>query len=260
MYVLGQISYDLGSEARSDALKQRELKEPANQGKMLEFLDASPWEATSVTWVLEQESTPLYALQPAGQFAKETYERIRALLKTQLEEEVSQVSIPGTLRGGVTLMNGHVVPVIVPDIRGMFGWSTSALIEHVLGDAPQGKKDRAAYDRRCREVSNFLERLYYELSNLGVAPQERAINFAATNIYQVASVYAEAVEQNLKLDGISLERSPVCRPGSDCWDVKLTLFDPTKRYERAREVYRLTVDVSEVIPVTVGKLRHWSVY
>jgi cyanobactin maturation PatA/PatG family protease len=260
VYVLGQLSYDLGSEARRDALRQRGLEEPNNQTAMLEFLAKSPWEATGITWVLEQESTPIYALQPAGPFARETYEQMRELLRTQIEEEVSQVSIPGILDGGIALMNGHVVQVIAPDIRGMFGWSTAALIEHVLGERPDSKKERTAYERRCREIANFLERIYYELSNMGVAPQERAVNFAATNIYQVASVYEEAIEQDLKLDGISLERSPVCRPGSDCWDVKLTLFDPKQRHQRAREVYRLTVDVSEVIPVTVGKLRHWSVY
>jgi hypothetical protein len=76
----------------------------------------------------------------------------------------------------------------------------------------------------------------------------------------VASVYKEAIKNNLKLDTITKERSQICRPNSDCWDVILTLFDPRHRYERAREVYRLTVDVSEIIPVTVGKLRRWSVY
>jgi hypothetical protein len=73
-------------------------------------------------------------------------------------------------------------------------------------------------------------------------------------------VYKEAIKQNLKLDKVDVERSAVCRPGSECWDVKLTLFDPVRRYERAREVYRFTVDVSEVIPVTVGRVRNWSAY
>lgn len=260
VYVLGQIAYDFGTQAGHDALKQRKLSNPADDGEMLEFLEASPWEATSVIWVLKQEETPIYALRPSGPFARETYDRMRVLLKDQVEDGASRVSIPGVVRGGQRLMNGHNVPVIDPDIRGMCSWSTKALMHAVLGKAPEAKKARAEYDHRCCEVSNFLERVYYELNNLGISPQHRAMNFAATNIYQVTKVYKEALGENLKLDGVSLERSSVCRPGSDCWDVKLTLFDPSKRYERAREVYRLTVDVSEVIPVTVGKLRHWSVY
>jgi len=42
--------------------------------------------------------------------------------------------------------------------------------------------------------------------------------------------------------------------------VVLTLFHPERRRDQAREVYRLTVDASEIIPVTVGKLRRGSVY
>ncbi len=64
----------------------------------------------------------------------------------------------------------------------------------------------------------------------------------------------------LELDGIDVEVSPICRPGSECWDVKLTFFDPARRLERARRVYRFTVDVSDVVPVTVGTVRAWSVY
>ncbi|MCP4549327.1 MAG: peptidase S8, partial [bacterium] len=62
------------------------------------------------------------------------------------------------------------------------------------------------------------------------------------------------------LDQIDVERSPICRPESDCWDVKLTFFNPTKRIEQARVVYRFTIDVSDVVPVTVGPVRHWHVY
>ena len=41
------------------------------------------------------------------------------------------------------------------------------------------------------EILNFLNRVYYELRNLGIAPQERAINFAATNAFQTRQAFAE---------------------------------------------------------------------
>jgi hypothetical protein len=63
----------------------------------------------------------------------------------------------------------------------------------------------------------------------------------------------------MELDAIDVVRSPICRPESDCWDVKLTFFDPAKLLERARKVYRFTVDVSDVTPVTAGPVRSWSV-
>lgn len=261
VYALGQIAYDFSSEARRDALVQaggpEVIKEPA---ALLAFLKKSPWEATAVTWTLQQEATPIYALQPVGPFGRDTYQRIFDLLKSQLEEGVSQVSIPGVLGPPITLLNGYQIPVIFPEIRGMFGWSTTQLIQEVLGPRPKDPDKQTEYDQVEEEIHNFLDRLYYELSNLGVAPPERAINYAATNLYQVASVYKDAVKKKRKLDRITTERSQVCRPSSECWDVILTLFDPERRKNKAREVYRLTVDVSEVIPVTIGKLRRWSVY
>ena len=105
-----------------------------------------------------------------------------------------------------------------------------------------------------------MERVYYELMNLGRASSERAMNFATTNVFQAAAVFEQAARENLMLDSIETERSPVCRPDSDCWDVKLTFFDPANRLTVARKVYRFTVDVSDVVPVTVGKVRSWSVY
>jgi hypothetical protein len=63
----------------------------------------------------------------------------------------------------------------------------------------------------------------------------------------------------MELDTIETERSPICRPDSDCWDVKLTFFDPERVFQRARKTHRFTVDVSDVVPVTVGPVRSWYV-
>ncbi len=86
------------------------------------------------------------------------------------------------------------------------------------------------------------------------------MSYAATNAFQIEHVYTSALKDGMKLDAIDVERSPICRPESDCWDVKLTFFDPARRLEQARVVYRFTVDVSDVVPVTVGPVRHWHVY
>ncbi|MCP4107603.1 MAG: hypothetical protein GY749_19015 [Desulfobacteraceae bacterium] len=61
-------------------------------------------------------------------------------------------------------------------------------------------------------------------------------------------------------DNLPVEPSPICRPGSDCWDVKLTFFHPENRQAQARKVYSYAIDVSNAIPVTVGHVRSWSVY
>ena len=98
------------------------------------------------------------------------------------------------------------------------------------------------------------------MRNLGLTSQERALNYAATNAFQVQKVFQRAIEDETQLDAIEVGTSPVCRPGADCRDVKLTFFNPTRRLEQARKVFRFTVDVTDVVPVTVGTVRQWHVY
>ena len=40
----------------------------------------------------------------------------------------------------------------------------------------------------------------------------------------------------------------------------MTFFNPQKPYKTARWTYRYTIDVSDVVPVTVGPVRAWPVY
>jgi hypothetical protein len=79
-------------------------------------------------------------------------------------------------------------------------------------------------------------------------------------VFQAGSIFREAVDGSLELDSIGVERSPICRPSGDCWDVRLTFFHPMKRIEQARLVYRFSVDVSDTVPVAIGNVRSWHVY
>lgn len=108
-----------------------------------------------------------------------------------------------------------------------------------------------------RSLTSFLNRIYYDLRNLGQIARNRAFNFAATNAFQAAFTFAEAVVAGMELDSIDVQKSPFCRINSDCWDVKLKFFDP-ENGRRAKKVYRFTIDVSDTIPVTLGEVRSWS--
>jgi cyanobactin maturation PatA/PatG family protease len=260
VYVLGQLSYDFGSEARRDSFLQRGIANPEDPAQLLAHLDRYPALAAALTWTLSQDATPIYALQPGGAFAGETHARLREVLTSQLVMRVERVSIPGWMQGEARLRSGQTVPIIWPEARGIRSWSTAALVDAVLGKAQGSERDLDRHGAKAAEIANFLERVYFELRNLGQAPWERAINFAATTAFQLDRVYESAIKAGLNLDKIAAEQSPLCRRERDCWDVKLTFFQPAKRLERAREVYRFTVDVSEALPVTLGKVRHWSVY
>jgi cyanobactin maturation PatA/PatG family protease len=278
VYEIGKIGYDFRTETNLDYFIQQAAehpvtKEPLNPGipsDLLLHFDANPYDASALTWLLLHDNTPIYAIQPVGPFAAETFAKLREFLTDQLSEEVDRVSIPGMVAGKATLLNGQSVPVIVPDIRGMYDWTTAALILDVLGDPPAGYPENEEeitsespvefqnYKNSKDDVKVFLNRVYYDTRNFGLSPQERALNYAATNAFQVAEVFKSAIKDGYKLAGIDVERSLVCRPGADCWDVKLSFFNPPKRFEVAKRVYRFTIDVTETIPVTVGEIRSWE--
>jgi cyanobactin maturation PatA/PatG family protease len=155
---------------------------------------------------------------------------------------------------------GQVVPVIVPELRGMYSWTTTALVEAIVGPAPGPEapsEQVAAYEKKKSGLRNFLDRVYHGLRNLGLTPQDRALNFAATNAFGVDKVYEDALKDAMELESLNVVRSPICRPGSDCWDVELYFFYPERQVQTVRRVYRFTVDVSDTVPVTVGPARSW---
>ena len=253
VYALGQLGYHFGTEARRDSIQQHmgEGANPQDPRQLLAYLDENPWDATAITWTLSLDATPIYAIQPQGAYAEQGYARLRQFLREQLEEGVERVSVPGVIMGQVMLMSGQVVPVILPTLRCMYSWTTSALIEAACGSSPD--------EPAVQGVRNFLERVYYELRNLGITPQERAINYAATNAFNIERIFESAMQEEIDLEAIEVERSPLCRPDSYCWDVKLMFFHPRRVFEQARKVYRFTVDVSDVCPVSVGRVRSWFV-
>lgn len=262
VYAIGQLGFDFGTEARRDSFIQamQQPASPYDARQLLAHLEQNPWAAASLIWTLSIDATPVYAVVPAGPFAPDVHERLRQFLKEQMTSGVERVSVPGIINGAVRLANGEVVPAIVPEIRGMYSWTTSELIKACCGPEPKEKPQKEDYQHKVGDIHNFLDRVYYELRNLGMTPQERAINFAATNAFNIAKVYEEAVNEHMDLDLIEKpERSPICRPESDCWDVKLMFFYPERQVQTVRKAHRFTVDVSDVVPVTVGPVRSWFV-
>ena len=272
-YALGVLGYDFGSEARRDSFKQlmpgvsvEGTMIPANPydaRQMVDYLAENLPEAKALIWTLNLELTPIYAIEPVGGFSRDVYEVLQGLLDGQIQAEtdpnfVQRVSIPGVLTGrSVKLFSGQVVPVIeINNTRGLYGWKVNTLVDAAIASVQEQSND-ANEDAIRRTLSSFLNRIYYDLRNLGTTSQDRALNFASTNAFQAASTFAQAVGAGYELDSINVEKSPFCRLDSDCWDVKLKFFDP-ENSRRAKKIYRFTIDVSDTIPVTLGEVRSWS--
>lgn len=206
----------------------------------------------------------MYALEPTGAFGADLYARLLDMLAGEIQAEddesyIQRVSIPGKLTGNtVRLYSGQVVPVIqLENPRGMYGWKQNALIAQAA-EAVSGRSTATADLSTIQtNLRGFLDRIYYDLRNLGVLSSDRALNFAATNAFQAAMVFSEALGGGMQLESIETEMSPFARADSDAWDVKMKFFDP-ENTRRARRVYRFTVDVSELMPVTLGDVRSWT--
>jgi cyanobactin maturation PatA/PatG family protease len=280
VYAFGTLDYDFGSEARRDSFKQAMTAfqsgavpavptaspaQPYDHRQMLEYLDANESEAKLLIWTLNLELTPIYAIEGVGPYAPSVYSRLRTLLRGEFAPDpdnpdparrlshIERISIPGRKTDRtVKLFSGQVVPVIeVEQTRAVYGWAIDDLVDSVMAANPA-----TAVGDASAIVRDFLVRVYYDLRNLGATSHDRALNYAASNLFQINAI-AGMIREDMALDLIDVEKSPFCRMDSDCWDVKLRFFH-TENDRRAREVYRFTVDVSDLIPVAVGEVRRWK--
>ncbi len=272
VYGLGGIGYDFGTEARRDSFKQLmpmvngRPPHPGATEEMVGYLEANPSESTKLIWTFNLELTPIYAIEAEMPYAREVYEFLRKALNGQIQKEdspdyISRVSLPGILTNRTArLYSGQVIPVVVAQYRGLWSWSVNTLIDTVVRRFDPGKHESIR-----ASLQNFLDKVYYELRNLGQSSPDRALNYSATNAFQASESMSRALHPKhvvpgaglYMLDRISVSKSPFCRMDSDCWDVKLTFFDPENE-RRARMVMRFTVDVSDELPVTLGPVRHWT--
>jgi hypothetical protein len=247
---------------------------PYDPRQMAAYLKFKPYEACSLTWILKLELTPVYNLKPVGPFANEVYETLVEMLRCQSEpaksdDYVERVSVPAVLSGeSVRLFSGQEVSQVLVDApRGMYAWKTTDLVKRARPiieaaqttakegyQPPPGSVLTKDPETIVREM---LNKLYYQYRNLGITSPDRALNYAATNIFQITDALANAIQNRKTLDQIDVVKSPYGRVDSDCWDVMLKFMDP-ENMKRAYSVIRFTLDVSDKLPVTMGDLIHYT--
>lgn len=253
---------------------------PHDAIQLVNYLDGTPSESTKLIWTLNLELTPIYAIEAELPYAEDVYKLLRAALRGESLPDtdpnfVSRVSIGGFLSGRtVRLFSGQILPVVVAQPRGLFTWNEpallSAVIDAVTAQVPTDDVERYTEAART-SLRNFIDKVYYLLRNLGQSSPDRALNFAATNAFQAASGILRAIFPEktglvvgvpgstgiFTLDSIEVSKSPFCRLDSDCWDVRITFFDP-ENDRRARIVLQFTIDVYDEMPVSLGPTRFFT--
>lgn len=255
VFALGALGFDFGSESIRDSVYQANGKPICDNQDLYDYLVKHPSDAEHVIWTVAIDSHPVYAISPAGPFGEETYQRLMSFLE---DPDIERISIPGVLTAtNQTLLDGQVLPVVEPDLAGMSSWSTDALVDVLIKDFPPPPPVNAILLRDASK--NFLNHVYFGMRNLGISPQDRTLNFAVTNAYAVYCILTQATLMSLQFVSVEIERSPLCRLDSDCWDIVLTFLDPYHQNRLARRTYRYTVDVSDVEPVQIGSVRNWHI-
>jgi cyanobactin maturation PatA/PatG family protease len=246
---------------------------PEDAASMVAHLESHPADAAALQWILELEGIPLYFLYPTGPFAQDTFATLRAFLREQIEEGVERISMPGTIVGTAPHRMGLELPVVAPELRGMFSWTTEALVSSLVSSDADEKIDNNASEERLIDnnaseerladvhagVAAFLDRVYFDLRNPGVSDRERALNYAATNAFSIEHIYERAIKEQMEIDTIDVEPTSIGVPGLSMWEVKLSFFFPDRPPQSPRRMYRFTISVEDVMPITIGPVRSWMV-
>jgi cyanobactin maturation PatA/PatG family protease len=281
VFAIGNIGFDFGTEARRDTFRQlmpRVSREPQTSpptldapnpydtAQLADYLQNHPYDSTKLIWTFNLDLTPVYAIEAEVTYHEYVYDKLRTALRNQSlpadnDDFISRVSLPGVLTDRtVRLFSGQVVPVVVAQPRGMYLWSEKSLVDAAV--AAVNPEQIGASEPRVRlKLRQMLDKVYYQLRNLGTASPDRAINFMATNAFVFTQGIANGLTSGKLVDGddtnlyslntISAVKSPYCRIDSDCWDVQLTFFDPENE-NRAQAVFQTTVDVSDELPVQLA--------
>lgn len=290
IFALGQIGYDFGSEARRDSIIQFLPKDtPLTTENLISALiddgGVKP-EAERIIWTLNVDQTPIYAIRPSGAFAFNGYAQIVAALAAQIgwsppsdsgsktkksddakakPAPVDLFSVAGVLSGEIRLMSGQTVPLLVPSARGVIAWdveySQKQLLKKLDADDPLAKmqkEDPSSFDKLFNTImSDFKNIILRRYRNLGILGRERAINFASMTAFTVFEFLKEMIGLRLTVDDITVISSPACRPGSECYDVQIRAFRQSD-ITAAIRVFQFTLDVSDSIPVDIGRVATWS--
>jgi cyanobactin maturation PatA/PatG family protease len=206
VYSIGNLSYDLATEADRDAFRQlMPDQDLANEGQppvlvpanpydvrqLVPYLNDHPYESRNLIWTLNLDLTPIYAIEAEPAYAEDVYQVFRVALSNQAlppddENYVSRVSIPGVLTSRTKrLFSGQVVPVVIAQPRGLYSWNETRLIDAVI---QQLSAEHEGIDQNALRLTirMLLDKVYYQFRNLGQTSADRALNYAGTNVFSFA--------------------------------------------------------------------------
>jgi hypothetical protein len=252
VFAIGSVGFEIPTDLAYEALEQERKSagidgSVADAGVMGQLLAERPSLGEQLTWLLEGNGNPIYALEPKGPLAAEIYGNFAEILTAQVTGEVDTISIPG-LRLGATrsLRDGTRVPrVEMERLRGLYAWT----LESSVTRSNVGSDAEAI-------LLGMLRAIQQEARNEGVGGPARTLNYLTANPVQLAMSALIAQREGFTFGDFGIARSTFSRPNSECWDIELRFIDDDDEF-RSGLIHRHTVDVADMLPVSVGQMKAW---
>lgn len=251
-FTLGRVGFDIPNEIRRESLCSAISRAglagvPEDPAVLAALVDRIPSIAGEVTWLVTREGSVLYAIEVVGPDASVILETFSAGIGGQVSGAIEEMSFPGVVTGETrALSSGEWVPVLrISNQRGIYGWRRRDQVTR-LPLPPAG----------VVELERMLAVINDREPNDGTHSHVRAINYLVTNPTQLAWSAGIVIQTGFCFDSFSVHRSTLSRPYSDCWDIDL-VFRDSNRPHRARLVHRHSVDVGDLLPVSIGSPRTW---
>ncbi|MEM8960121.1 MAG: hypothetical protein AAGD38_01465 [Acidobacteriota bacterium] len=245
VYAIGRLAFDPRGARLLDALETPagDLR-PVSGRRLLEAMARDPVLATAVDWTLELDDSAVFALAPVAGLDTLLVDTLAEQLHAS-SQRVERISLPGHLVGWQTLSSGRRVPRVRPEPRGLFTWSTAALLGTLPAPVPPG-------------LESFLDRLYDGRQRRGIEARDRLLNFVSTQVSLLAEIFAR--QHGLGRVLTAVEVTPRLGPSvGERWDLVLRFAPPGPITLRAAIDVRVGIDVSEPLPVIIGAPRSWPV-
>ena len=252
VFALGSVGFEIPTDLAYEALEQNRKSvgidgSVADAAVMGRLLAERPSLAEGLTWLLQENGNPIYALEPQGPLAAEIYSNLAEILTAQVLGEVDTISIPGLRLSSMrSLRDGTRVPRVVMEVtRGLYAWTVESSVA------------RTGIDVESSEILlSILRKIKDESRNDGAGGPYRTLNYLLANPVQLTMSAVIAQREGFTFGGLNILRSTFSRPYSECWDIELAFVDTENEF-RAGLIHRHTVDVADILPVSVGALKAW---
>jgi hypothetical protein len=252
VFALGSVGFEIPTDLAYEALEQNRKSvgidgSVADAAVMGRLLAERPSLAEGLTWLLQENGNPIYALEPQGPLAAEIYSNLAEILTAQVLGEVDTISIPGLRMSSMrSLRDGTRVPRVVMEVtRGLYAWTVESSVA------------RTGINVESSEILlSILRKIKDESRNDGAGGPYRTLNYLLANPVQLTMSAVIAQREGFTFGGLNILRSTFSRPYSECWDIELAFVDTENEF-RAGLIHRHTVDVADILPVSVGALKAW---